>query len=101
MKKIDIHEEIDEIMDRFVEMFSDERLVDSYEELLDNQEDWQEKLATEGPEVVNEVKESILSSLILPENLKDAFIGDDKVPKHTGTDKEEPISGQTYEQRNF
>ena len=91
--RLDSDEEIDEIMDRFVEMFSDERLVDSYEELLDNLEDWQEKLATEGPEVVNEVKESILSSLILPENLKDAFIGDDKVPKHTGTDKEEPISG--------
>ena len=93
MKKADIHEEIDSIIDRFVETFSDERLVDSYEELLDNLEEWQEKLTTDGPEVVDEVKESILSSLILPENLKNAFVGDNKVPEHTGTNEEEPASG--------
>tara|TARA_E500000331_G_scaffold227508_1_gene217749 strand:+ start:395 stop:676 length:282 start_codon:yes stop_codon:yes gene_type:complete len=92
MKKIDIHKEIDEIMDRFVEVFSDERLVDSYDELLTNLENWQDKLASEGPEATNEVKESILSAIILPENLKDAFIGDDKVSEHTRTDKEESAS---------
>ena len=97
MKKIDIHKEIDEIMDRFVDVFSDERLVDSYDELLDNLEKWQDKLASEGPEVINEVKESILSAIILPENLKDAFTRDDKVPKHTGTAKEEPTSGSSNE----
>ena len=60
---------------------------------MDNLEEWQEKLATDGPEAVNEVKESILSSLILPENLKNAFVGDDKVPEHAGTNKEESASG--------
>jgi hypothetical protein len=93
MKKIDIDKKIEEIMDEFIEVFSDERLVDEYTTLLDNLEAQIDKLATEGPKAIQEVKQTILSAIILPENLKNAFTGNDKVPEHTEAVSKEPETG--------
>lgn len=78
-----MNDEIDDIVDRFVEIFSDEKLMSDYEELLYNLEAWSNKLITEGPEATGNVREDMLSFLVIPEDTKNAFIGDDKVYKST------------------
>ena len=63
LKQIDVHDEIDKIFDRFEKTFSDDRMVDSYCDLLDDLEGWTEKLAVGGPEAVEPVKQEIIEKI--------------------------------------